>query len=102
MSRKKYTKETLALAAEIDAATDEGGTIQARDVVRIAPSLPPTEHTTMPGSRLARLLGDDVLQALVTEHGWYEGLLEEDRYGSSWNPSSNPDTAAAKRRAMRG
>jgi hypothetical protein len=71
-----YTPETLTLAAEIAAATDEGGTIQARDVQRIAPSLPPTEHTTMPGSRLARLLGDDVLRALVTEHDWYEGLLD--------------------------
>ena len=50
-TKTKYTAEEIAIEAKLNAAADEGGTIQAADMLAIAPHNRPELHTTMSVSR---------------------------------------------------
>lgn len=47
----KYTQEEIELEATLSASADEGGTIQAGEMLKIAPRSRPELHTTMSVSR---------------------------------------------------
>ena len=47
MKASKYTAEEIALEAKLSAAANEEGTIQAGDMLRLAPHHRPELHTTM-------------------------------------------------------
>lgn len=51
MNSTKYTAEEIALEAALSAASNEEGTIQAGDMLRLAPHERPELHTTMSVSR---------------------------------------------------
>lgn len=47
MKTSKYTTEEIALEAKLSKAANEEGTIQAADMLRLAPHHRPELHTTM-------------------------------------------------------
>lgn len=51
MKTSKYTAEEIALEAKLSEAANEEGTIQAGDMLRVAPHERPELHTTMSVSR---------------------------------------------------
>lgn len=51
MNSTKYTAEEIALEAKLSEAANEEGTIQAGDMLRLAPHHRPELHTTMSVSR---------------------------------------------------
>lgn len=51
MHTTKYTAEEIAIEAKLSAAANEEGTIQAGDMLRIAPHNRPELHATMSVSR---------------------------------------------------